>query len=120
MFIFQKPNCGVSAWAATRAATAMATITPRTPATTDDYLNADRMSPGVYPSADLSHENSALDGCRYALLERLLVAVFARPPVHDPCFHALNRPASDRRALNGPIDRHAHNLRDVKKRKEAL
>jgi hypothetical protein len=47
MFIFQKPICGLSAWAVMRAAVALAKMTPRTPATTDDCLNADRISPGV-------------------------------------------------------------------------
>ena len=62
MFIFQKPICGLSAWAVMRAAAALATMTPRTPAATiDDGLNADGISPGVYTSKDLAHENSALD-----------------------------------------------------------
>jgi hypothetical protein len=61
MFIFQKPICGLSAWAVMSAAPALARMTPRTPATTDDCLNADRISPGVCTSADLAHENSALD-----------------------------------------------------------
>src|SRR4029453_547010 len=60
MFIFQKPICGLSAWAVMRAALALATMTPSTLAPTDDCLNADRISPGVYTSADRSHENSAL------------------------------------------------------------
>ena len=58
MFMFQKPICGLSAWAVMRAAAAQATMTLRTPATTDDCLNADRISPEVYTSADLPHEIS--------------------------------------------------------------
>src|SRR5688572_25032228 len=63
MFIFQKPICGLSIWAAMKTAAVLATMTPRTPPTTDDCLNEDCISPGVYTSADLPHENSALD-CR--------------------------------------------------------
>jgi hypothetical protein len=44
-----------------RAAAVLATMPPSTPATTDDRLNADRISPGVNTSADLAHDNSALD-----------------------------------------------------------
>src|SRR5262245_52437062 len=51
MFIVQKPICGLSAWAVMRAAAAVATMAPRTPAPTDDCLNADPISPEVYTSA---------------------------------------------------------------------
>src|SRR5262245_41863232 len=51
MFSFQKPVCGLSAWAVMRAAAALARRTPSTPATTDDCLNADPTSPEVYTSA---------------------------------------------------------------------
>ena len=61
MFIFQKPICGLSAWAVMRAVAVLATMTPRPPATTADCLNADRISPGVYTSANPAQGNSALD-----------------------------------------------------------
>src|SRR5262245_34108440 len=46
MFIFQKPIWGLSASAVMRAAVALATMTPSTPATTDDCLNAICISRG--------------------------------------------------------------------------